>query len=81
MFCGGNQMKWKTIAIIFIILFTLETLFIITIFKVGFDVQKEENVCSINICSEYNSYYYDSVESICYCYKNGEIKYQEYVVP
>ncbi len=71
--------KWKIIAIIFIILFILETIFIVTIFKVGLDVQKEENICSINICSEYNSYHYDSINNICYCYINGEVKYQKYL--
>ncbi len=71
--------KWKTIAIIFIVLFVLETILFISLIKIGFNVQEEETICSIEICSNYDSYYYDSVQRICSCYTNGEVEYQEFI--
>ncbi len=76
---------WKILAIIFIILFVIETLFILWIFSAGTKMVKNENICVINICnlgsedSEYDSYYYDDYEEICYCYKDGEIAHQEII--
>ena len=76
-----NKTTWKTLAIIFIILFTLETLFIIWVWDYGTDILKEESECVLNICAngEYDAYIYDSIENICYCYKDGEIAYQEFI--
>jgi hypothetical protein len=70
---------WKVTAIIFIILFLLETISFIWIAQIGTDVINNENICSINVCgnNQYDSFYYDSIENICYCYTNGEITYQE----
>ncbi len=76
-----NKTTWKTLAIIFIILFILETLFIIWVWDYGTNLVEKENECVYNICSneEYDSYIYDDVESICYCYKDGEIAFQEFI--
>lgn len=73
--------KWKNIAIIFIILFAIETLLVIILFSWGWDIMDKESECSINICGEYdsNSFYYDSYEDVCYCYKDNEIVYQRYM--
>ncbi|KKL49765.1 hypothetical protein LCGC14_1824450 [marine sediment metagenome] len=71
--------KWKTIAIIFIVLFILETILFISLIKMGFNVQEEENICLIEICSDYDSYYYDPIQRICSCYVNGQVEYQEYL--
>ena len=61
---------WKIIAIVFIILFVLETLLFIWIFSLGTSAINNENECAVNICGEIEeavSYYYDSVEQMCYC--------------
>ena len=71
--------KWEIIAIIFIILFTLETILFISLIKIGFNVQEEETICSIEICSDYDSYYYDPIQRICSCYVNGKAEYQKYL--
>ena len=74
--------KWKKIAITFIVLFVLETIMIITLANLGYDIEKKENECAINICEmddRYEAYYYDSYEDICYCYINDEIVYSEYM--
>jgi len=62
---------WKTIAIIFIILFTLETLTIIwgTIL-----VQEEEEKtaeCYYDICEDYPEAYFE--DNFCYCYDYDQI--------
>lgn len=68
---------WKLTAIIFIILFVAETIFFVWLVQNGFEEIEKENECAINICEWYDAYqYYDS---ICYCYEDGEIVYEEYV--
>lgn len=72
-------MNWKALAIAFIIIALLEGLLIGYFFKVGTEMIENENECSINICSDYDSYYYDDLEKTCYCFEGTEIKYQEYI--
>lgn len=70
---------WKIIAIVFIILFALETAFICWSFNVYNESTLNENKCYTNICglgtdeSDYDAYNYDSIENVCYCFKDGEI--------
>jgi len=60
-------MNWKIIAIIFIILFTIETLWI----SYGlYLIQKEEaqvNECYYNICSDYPEAQVQN--NVCFCYE------------
>ena len=76
---------WRILAIIFIALFVIETIFLIWIFSVGTKMLKNENICAINICdlgsedTPYDSYYYDDYEEICYCYTGDEITHQEVI--
>ncbi len=72
-----NQTHWKTIAIVFIILFVLESLFLIWIFKLGFEDVDNENMCIINVCNGYDAYTY--IDGVCSCYNNHELLYQEYL--
>ena len=71
--------KWKKIGIIFIILFVIETIGLIYLFSAGTDMVEKENECAVNICREYNTYYYDMYEEMCYCYENHEVVYSEYM--
>lgn len=73
--------SWKVIGIIFIILFVLETLFVIWAWNVGGTMIEQENECSINLCAgeEYDAYYYDSAERMCYCFVDGEVALQQYI--
>ena len=68
---------WKVVAIIFIVLFFLETFLIIWVISVGSKSMDNEKECSVNICGEINestSYSFDSIENTCYCYdNNGEV--------
>jgi len=78
------HVTWKITAIIFIILFILETLFTIWAYSIGTKEIENETKCQADICgktilgvNEYTSFFYE--DNICYCYKNGEIAYQEYI--
>ncbi len=70
---------WNVIAIIFIILFILESLFLFWAFNLGTQFIENENECSINVCADYETYYYDEWDNICYCFNDGEIEHQEYL--
>lgn len=77
--------KWKTTAIIFIILFAIETLFLVYVGGIGKEAINNENKCSIEVCNlmEYNtaydSYFYDSSIKMCYCYIDKEIVKSKYM--
>jgi len=59
--------KWKTIAIVFIILFALETsLWIWAFWDLARDTEKT-NICYYDICGEYPDALYE--DDICYCYE------------
>jgi len=70
---------WKITAIVFIILFILETCFLIWAFNLGTQMIENENECAINVCNDYETYYYDDYNNMCYCYLNHEITHQEYL--
>jgi len=70
---------WKVIAIIFILLFLVETTAFIFVFYIGNQYVKQKETCNYNICLNYDAFYFDSSTNICYCYKNNEIAKQEYV--
>ena len=74
-----DKKGWKTIAIIFIVLFILETILIIYSFNLGVGMIERENDCAYNICADYETYYYDDYEQLCYCFIDGEIEHQEYI--
>jgi len=65
---------WKTLAIVFISLFVLETIFGVWITSIGMNVINNEKECSNNICGEqiYDSYYYDEYKQVCTCFINHE---------
>lgn len=59
-------MKWKTIAIIFIILFISENLLIGFFYYLEVKEIEETNNCYYNICEEYPEAEY--LDDICFCY-------------
>ena len=70
---------WKIIAIISIIVAVLEFIILIYLFSSGTKIIENENECAYNICEEYDAYFYDSVEGLCYCYTDGEIVKTQYL--
>jgi len=67
---------WKLTAIISIILLVLSWGLFISATMIGADVLEREDKCSSEICRDanYDSYYYDSLTKLCYCYLDGEVK-------
>ena len=72
---------WKNLAIIFIILFILSVAYISWITYLGYKMLNQETECSFNVCAddEYDAYYFDAWEKVCYCYKDGEVAYSEFI--
>ena len=70
---------WKITAIVSISLFLLETLLFVWLVNMGTADIEKDNECSINVCADYETYYYDTYNGICYCYTNHEVEYQEYM--
>lgn len=70
---------WKTLAILFIILFTLETVIVIGLYKIGAAVINNETKCANEICmnGDYDSYTYQ--DNTCICYKDDEVAYTKYM--
>lgn len=60
------KMEWKTIAIIFMILFITETAYIGWAFWYVLEEEDKTNICLYDICSENTDAYYES--NVCYCY-------------
>lgn len=60
--------KWKVVAIIFIILFFLETGFIIYAINIALEEEKDINLCYYTICNDYQDAWYEN--GVCYCYEN-----------
>lgn len=68
---------WKVTAIIFIILFLLETIAVVGIMSVGVGEINKETECANDICQTYDAYQYYS--DTCYCYRNNEVAYTKYM--
>lgn len=72
-----KRKKWKAIAITFILLSLLELIFILYVWNLGVSMIKGEEECAYEVCdldesTNYDSYYYDSSEKMCYCFEAGE---------
>jgi hypothetical protein len=79
-----EKSTWKTIAIIFIVLFTLETLVWIWGITAYYQELEDTNVCYYDICSEYPDAWYEVDTKVCSCYDYGllgdlEVVKQEYM--
>jgi len=61
--------KWKVTAIVFIILFILESVLFFYLYSVGTEIVSGRQTCS-DICyvKEATGFYYDSSSGICTCY-------------
>ncbi len=73
---------WKILAIIFIVLFVLETGYFIWVLSYSSDYYGKESECAYNICevgTEHEAYAYDEYEQVCYCFDGGEQTYQKYI--
>ncbi len=70
-----NSDIWRIIAIVFIVLFIVETSLLIWAFSVANEETEKENSC-IDICEQFDEvdyYNYYSDRGVCECYKDGEL--------
>lgn len=70
-----EKQGWKILAIIFIILFIIETFIVLAIMSIGFDAIEKEERCEFDICNRADVYFfeYDDYNEMCYCYnEDGE---------
>ncbi len=66
---NGVNPVWKTLAIIFIVIFIIETIFFVWVWNVGKKIIKHEDKCAA-ICGadiRYGIYSFDSFNYVCYC--------------
>jgi len=68
---------WKTLAIIFIILFTLETLYVVWSVSLALEEEKKTNECYYDICSDTVEAYYELDMCTCYDYDYESGEYTE----
>lgn len=66
---------WWRITTIGLIIFVVLLLSLFGFFyKVGKEMAENENICNINVCAEADSYYFDEMTNVCYCFDNaGEL--------
>lgn len=75
-----EQTTWKTLAIVFMALFVLETIVMVWAFNAGTEMMDQEYECAINICGdEHDAFFYDEYAEVCYCYSGSEIVYEEFI--
>ena len=64
---------WKITAVIFILLFLVETGVVIYFINYSLTIVDNETKCQSDICygKQADTYVYDSPSRICYCYNNA----------
>lgn len=67
---------WKTLAIVFIILFTIETLYLIFSFTIYFNEEDKMNQCFYEICEDNVEAYYEYGVCTCYDWNENLGKYE-----
>ncbi len=76
------KISWKALAIIFMILFALETAYIIWAVDLYFQEKENTNICFNIICKEYDEAFYEAKVCDCYDYNSvidtWEIVHTEY---
>ena len=72
-------MSWKTLAIVFMILFVLETSLIIFVYNLGTKQIDNRTKCSNEVCfnAKASAFVYDDSTSTCSCYEGDNIIKQE----
>jgi hypothetical protein len=63
--------NWKTLAIVFIILFVVTLTIFIVLLSMGMQTIEYEDKCSYEVCYDADAYYYDYVNNKCYCYNDS----------
>ncbi|UCD20727.1 MAG: hypothetical protein JSW08_03055 [archaeon] len=71
---------WKTIGIIFIILFVAETAFFFYVNSVAEEVIEQQENCQVKCYDlETESYHFDTSTHTCYCFTNNYVVHTEII--
>lgn len=70
---------YKIATIVLSIIVILASVFIGWIYHASGEYVARENECVYNVCANYDVYYYDDYEQICYCFEDEEIVKEEYL--
>ena len=70
---------WRTATIWLIIVSAIMLLSLIGLFVAGNQLINNESNCAYNVCEDYDVYYYDVMEKMCYCFENNVIVKQNYM--
>ena len=70
---------WRNLAIVFMALSFMLGITLIWAYNVGTEMIENESECAYNICLTGETYYYDEIQKICYCYQNNELVHSEYI--
>jgi len=73
----NGKNPWKTVGMVFISLFVLQTLIFGWLMMEGTKIIKMEEECSINVCSEAETFYFDEYTRECYCFVGDELITQQ----
>lgn len=72
-----NNNAWKVLAIVFIVLFVLETLFLVWVYQSGERLIQLETECAYVVCEDYEAYLFDEDTEMCYCYYSTTVPLTE----
>lgn len=70
-------MNWKILAIVLFVIVVIETGILVWAWESGNREIKNEVICKVEVCKDYETYYYDNYEGVCYCFVNGEVEKAE----
>ncbi len=74
------MVNWKAIGITSLIFNILFVLFFILAWNIGSEMEEQEFECAMNVCSEYNIYWYDDYMEVCTCYDDNQVQVKtEYI--
>jgi hypothetical protein len=72
---------WKTIAIVFILLFVIESVYFIWAYNLGSEMITNDYNCAYDICADYPSYSYDEYTKNCLCYNRDGVIMRDLIMP
>lgn len=70
---------WKIVGIVFIVLFVLETAFLVYAVKLGNESIEKETECSYDVCAYADAFIYYEDYGICECYVDNQVVLSKYI--
>ena len=70
-----EKQGYKTLALVFILLFILENILFIVAYLQVVDEEDKTMICYHEICQDYYDAEYDPTNEVCYCYTTDVLGY------